>query len=134
MGVCEGRVTVESTLSDVPCLCHSDVKLTDVFVQSTASGHEYILIDFDNVFAFVPEFDLCKLHFSALEHGLNWDLSWFAGVAATAYGASESEVARGMRSVYPLVLYRLLGWAVKRRHRHLIALIQRVSQAIFRRS
>lgn len=81
---------------------------------SEPSGEEYVFVDFDNIFAFVPEFDLCKLHFSMLECGIRVGLQELAELVASAYGVSLHAAEVGLRRFYPLVLCRLLAWAIKR--------------------
>jgi len=122
-----GAGGVESALTDRPCLCHSDIKLTDILVDRDENHCEYFLVDFDNVFAFVPEFDLCKLHLSMLEYGVQMELVEYAGLIASAYGVTPGNVLRGLRSLYPLVLCRLLAWAAKRDHE---TMISRIIQAM----
>lgn len=124
------RIMVESTLSSRPCLCHSDVKLTDIIVQEHRGELEYVLLDFDNVFAFVPEFDLCKFHLSMCERELYLNLESFAEMVAPAYGVSKEGALKGLRSVYPLVLFRLLAWGVRRDHAVLLEQIGRVSRFV----
>lgn len=119
----DGAVSLKSALSDRPCLCHSDVKTTDIVFDKIAGKPMYCLLDFDNVFAFLPEFDLCKLHFNLLDHGFNLDTSEYTRLIARHYRVDVASVRKAFISIYPFVLMRLCNWAVIRNDTHLIRLI-----------
>jgi 3',5'-cyclic AMP phosphodiesterase CpdA len=126
----KAQINLRSALSNEPCLCHSDIKLTDVIVKNISGQLKYFLLDFDNVFAFVPEFDLCKFHFSTFEHGVQIDLNMYADMIATHYEINHNNALDGLISVYPFVLMRLLSWASKRDHEPLIAKIDQMMQLV----
>jgi hypothetical protein len=121
-----------STLSTEPRLCHSDIKLTDIIVDSTFGRPKFSLIDFDNVFAFVPEFDLCKLHFNMSEHGIQMGMDEYAQLVADHYGMDIRLILKGLVNFYPFVLTRLLNWATKRNHEPLIVTIGKAMQRLAR--
>lgn len=116
------RSHVHSVLSDGPCLCHSDVKLTDIVLTNHGGYVRPVLLDFDNIFAFVPEFDLCKLHLSLIEHNADIDLPRYAEMVRRAFRskASIKQIEESLCSVYPIVLLRLLQWAATRRAEYTI--------------
>lgn len=127
-----GPCPVWSVLADQACLCHSDVKPHDVFVCSTPEGTaKVVLLDFDNVFAFVPEFDLCKLHFGLVREGVRIPLNELARIVAEADGTvTPAAVYDSLVSVYPYVMVRLLHWAMDRRSEFDIDLMARVLPAL----
>jgi hypothetical protein len=107
---------VRSTLSETPCLCHSDVKLTDILLVQQEKRTVPVLLDFDNIMSFVPEFDLCKLHLSLIEHNVDVGLPEYARLIKEAYpvASSAEEICTSLQSFYPVVLLRLLQWAAER--------------------
>jgi hypothetical protein len=121
---------IKSFLTDRPCLCHSDVKLTDIIFSKAAGRKAYYLLDFDNVFAFIPEFDLCKFHFNLLEHGLKFETSDYTKLIAEYYDVNVACAGRAFVTVYPFVLLRLCNWAVKRNDGHLIRLVGNVASLL----
>jgi hypothetical protein len=110
------RAPLWSALTDRPCLCHTDVKPDDVIIKQDAGEWQRpVLLDFDNVFAFVPEFDFCKFHMYLLKGGLTIPLDEYASMIAD--GADQPAVSAAMVlaslvSVYPYVLTRLVNWAI----------------------
>lgn len=119
------QLIVRSAFSDRPCLCHSDIKLTDIIFDNTSGEDKYFLLDFDNVFSFLPEYDLCTFHLSLLEHGAEVDFQKFAKIAASNYNTNIEDALRGITGIYPIVLIRLLGSAVRRDDSSLIVKIDR---------
>ena len=77
-----------SATSNAPCVCHSDVKPQDIYLVD--EHRRLALIDFDNVFSFIPEFDLCKLHFGLVAAGVNIELDEYARMVKFEAGGSAS--------------------------------------------
>lgn len=105
---------VWSATSNAPCVCHSDVKPQDIFL--TEGRRRPVLLDFDNIFSFIPEFDLCKFHFGLAAMGVYLELDQYAKIVKVEAGGdvSNDEVWRSLVSVYPYVCCRLLNWAIPR--------------------
>jgi hypothetical protein len=118
------EAAVVSCLSSKSCFCHSDIKVTDMFVDERNGCREYTLLDFDNVFAFVPEFDLCKLHFNLFEHGIDMSLELFCEMIARQYRVELTAIIRSFMSVYLFALTLMLNWSSKRGHEDLIAHVE----------
>jgi hypothetical protein len=121
-----GTTSVTSALSSRPCLCHSDLKLEDVILEHHGGRAQYCLLDFDNVFALVPEFDLCRFHFNLSENRLSLELPQFAEVVARHYKIDASDALTSLTGFYPFVLLRLLHWGVKRNDDMLLGRIEAV--------
>jgi 3',5'-cyclic AMP phosphodiesterase CpdA len=117
-----------SELTNGPSLCHSDVKPDDILMVKNGGGQlSSVLLDFDNIFAFVPEFDLCKFHMYLLLGEVNLSLDEYANmIAGIELSVSASAVRRSLVSVYPYVLTRLVNWGIPRKAQDTLEDVARV--------
>jgi hypothetical protein len=116
-----------SALSNVPSLCHSDVKPDDILIVRESGRPNPVLLDFDNVFSFVPEFDLCKFHMYLLLEGVILSLDEYARTIAKIEPRASAGAVRGsLASVYPYVLTRLVNWGIPRKAQDTLEDVARV--------
>ena len=129
----KGESEVSSALTDVPCLCHSDLKPQDILIEINANGLvRPILLDFDNIFAFIPEYDLCKFHMYLIAQGMQISLEDFSIIIAeeTKEKRDTASILQSLKATYPYVLTRLLHWAVPRNAGGTIDLVALISKGL----
>ena len=95
----------ESVLSSQPCLCHSDITLENIIL----SHDKPFIIDFDNAFAFTPDFDICKFFIDLSLRHINVDINEFSRLAAFVYGVKHRDIMEMIKNYYWYVAARILN-------------------------
>ncbi len=95
-----------SLLTQHPCLCHSDLTPHNLLYHDG----NIVIVDYDNAFAYVPEFDICKILASFAVQEWDVDVSKFCHWVARWYGETCDYVEEGVHRFYWIVVLRLMSW------------------------
>lgn len=118
---------LQSKLAVHPCLCHGDLTPGNIIVRDG----QVALVDFDNAFAYVPEFDLSRLYVYLLRQGCPIGLRRYCGLVADCYGSHTSDVADGMRQFVWVVLLRQISWCYLHDYRDDARALERLLEHVY---
>lgn len=93
-------------LSHSPTFTHSDLRLENLFVVDNS----LTVIDFDNAFSFLPEFDLCKTFIDLQDCHVLTSMEEFSTIVAGPFGVARELAQRAMMRFYWFVALRKMHY------------------------
>jgi hypothetical protein len=96
----------EGMLGTSPSFSHSDLRLENIFLGVNG----LTIIDYDNAFSFLPEFDLCKTFIDLQDYGIPVLLDDYTGMIAGSFSVSQSMALQAIMRFYWFVALRKLSY------------------------